>query len=78
MDVKAIIFDLDDDRRAAIYRELSRGSGSWAANALYAHGRLELDRGRSRTAEKLLREYLARFESGANATDARRLLGDLR
>ena len=55
------------------YLELSRQGSRWAANALYAAGRLAADRGDSR-ATTLLTVYLRRFPSGANVVDARELL----
>lgn len=58
----------------SIYRRLSRGAGPWAANALFAQARLELDLGRPRRAEPLLREYLRRHPGGVNVKDARELL----
>jgi hypothetical protein len=58
----------------AIYRELARGKDTWAANALFAQARLELDRGRTRAAVRLLETYLRRFPGGNNAADARALL----
>jgi hypothetical protein len=58
----------------AIYRELARGNSAWAANALFAQARLELDRGNRREAGRLLREYLRRHPNGNNAADARALL----
>ena len=58
----------------AIYRNIAVGQGPWAANALYAAGRLEADRGHRADAQRLLREYLARFPHGPNAVDARDLL----
>ena len=58
----------------AIYRELARGKSAWAANALFAQARLELDRGRTREAVLLLRAYLRRYPGGNNAADARALL----
>jgi hypothetical protein len=58
----------------AIYRQLSREGGAWAATALFAQARLELDLGRPRRAEPLLREYLRRHPSGVNVKDARELL----
>ena len=60
--------------RSPMLRRLARGGGRWAAPALYAHARLQLDRGRSREARTLLQQYLRRFPDGANAADARDLL----
>lgn len=58
----------------ALYRRIAGGEGAWAANALFAHARLELERGRRRAAMDLLEGYLRRFPKGANAQDAKRLL----
>ena len=67
-----------DPRAAiAIYRELAREGGIWAANALYARARLEHDRGSIKTARRLLRQYLSRYRTGANAADARALLDQI-
>lgn len=62
------------DRSIAIYKEIAKGNGPWAANALFAQGRLEADRGHRAEARILLLEYLKRFSRGANAEDARQLL----
>ena len=62
------------DGSIAIYRELAKGDGPWAANALFAEGRLEADRGHRTEARQLLSDYLKRFPRGANADDARQLL----
>lgn len=62
----------------AIYDKLAAGRGPWAANALFAQGRLELDLGNRDRARRLLRSYLARHPRGANAEDARQLLDRLR
>jgi len=59
------------------YRELARGSGPWAANALFAAVRLSFDRGDHDEAKRLLSRYLRRFPGGANAADARALLDRL-
>src|SRR5690606_241687 len=48
----------------AIYRELARGKGPWAANALYAQARLELEQGRRERARPLLLRYLERHPQG--------------
>lgn len=58
----------------AIYRSLSRERGPWAANALFAMARLELERGNVARARKALNRYLRRYPKGANAADARALL----
>ena len=58
----------------AIYRDLARGKGPWAANALYAEARLELELGHRQRAERRLRQYLARYPQGLNAADVRKLL----
>lgn len=58
----------------SIYQQLARGKGPWAANALYAQARLELERGRPERAEPLLRRYLDRHPKGMNAGDVRKLL----
>lgn len=62
------------DAAAAIYRELAKGNGPWAANALFAHGRLELERGHREAAVELLQTYLREYPQGPNAPDARLLL----
>lgn len=66
------------DPQAAMtgYLELSQRSSRWAANALYAAGRLAADRKDPR-ASTLLTVYLRRFPSGANVEDARGLLARL-
>jgi TolA-binding protein len=61
-----------------VYRGLATGSGPWAANALYAAGRLQADRGRKADAQRLLNDYLTRYPNGANARDARDLLDKMR
>lgn len=58
------------------YLALSQKDGRWAANALYAAGRLAADR-RDPRAQTLLQVYLRRFPSGANVEDARALLARL-
>ncbi len=60
-----------------LYGALEGGSGGWAANALFARGRLEAARGNRATARRVLTEYLARYPSGTNAPDARLLLDRL-
>jgi hypothetical protein len=58
----------------AIYKQLANGKGPWAANALYAQARLELERGRPQRAKPLLSRYLERHPRGLNAADVRNLL----
>jgi hypothetical protein len=66
------------DGAIAIYSKLAAGSGPWAANALYAWGRLQADRGRRAEAARRLNDYLTRYPNGANARDARDLLDKMR
>ncbi|HEY5147201.1 MAG TPA: FecR family protein, partial [Polyangiaceae bacterium] len=54
----------------ALYRDLARQGGAWGANALFAEGRLEADRGDQDAARRLLHDYLARYPGGPNANDA--------
>jgi hypothetical protein len=68
----------DPDAALGRYAALARGSDGWAANALYAAGRLEADRHERSDAQRLLAEYLRRFPDGPNAQDARALLEALR
>ena len=58
----------------ALYKQVAAGGGDWAANALYAHGRLEHSRSNYSEATRLLTRYLAKFPKGANAQDAKELL----
>jgi hypothetical protein len=58
----------------AIYSELSGESGLWAANALFAAARLELEQGHHGRASTLLDQYVRRFPNGPNIEDARKLL----
>lgn len=57
----------------AMYLSLASGHDDWAANALYAAARLEIDRGLSDAGAEHLTEYLARFPRGENIVDVRRL-----
>ena len=43
-----------------------------ATNALFAHGRLDYDRGRSGAARKLLKRYIRRYPNGQHAEVARK------
>lgn len=65
------------DAAMAGYLALAKGSGRWAPVALYAAGRLAADRHETRAAT-FLDIYLRRFPHGANADDARQLLGRLK
>jgi hypothetical protein len=65
-------------RAVQLYRGLENGAGSWAMNALFAHGRLEAARGNRAEARRILSQYLERFPQGGNAQDARMLLGRLK
>ena len=60
----------------ALYRGLSASGGAWAATALFAEARLELQEGRQERARALLERYLRQYPDGANASDARRLLSE--
>jgi hypothetical protein len=64
----------EPDKARALYGEIIGQGGPWAANALFAQARLELDLGKGERASALLRTYLQRYPEGANAADARQLL----
>jgi hypothetical protein len=64
----------EPDKARALYSEIIEQGGPWAANALFAQARLELELGNRERASALLRTYLQRHPHGANAADARRLL----
>jgi hypothetical protein len=66
------------DDAAALYRGLVAGNTAWTSSALYALARLEADRGRRDSAQRLLEDYLARYPRGLNADDARALLQRMR
>jgi hypothetical protein len=61
----------DPAASAKLYEELARGRGPWAANALYARARLELERGHPERAKPLFERYLVRYPRGRNAADVR-------
>lgn len=63
----------DPQGAIAGYLELSKGNGRWAANALFAAGRLAADRGDPR-AKTFLTIYLRRFPTDDNVIPARTLL----
>ena len=67
----------DPDRADALYAQLQRAGGPWAANALFARGRLAADRGQRERAAALLAAYLRRHPAGLNAADARHLVRTL-
>lgn len=58
------------------YRTLARGTGPWAANALYAAARLA-DQSDHALALELARQYQRRFPRGANVGDASQLINRL-
>src|SRR5581483_8553195 len=64
----------DPEGALRVYREIAAGGDAWAANALFAEARLELERGRREVSRTLLDAYLQRFPTGANVVDARALL----
>jgi hypothetical protein len=66
------------DARAALaeYQAIAGERGRWAANALYAAGRLAAEL-RDPAAAALLGTYLRRYPRGGNAADARTLLDQL-
>jgi len=53
----------------ALYLSLASGDDAWAANALYAAARLEIDRGRLEAGAEHLEQYMVRFPRGENAVD---------
>jgi transmembrane sensor len=59
---------------ATVYRELANGQSTWAPNALFALGRLQLERGYRAEGRALLERYLTSYPRGLNAVDARALL----
>jgi len=67
------------DARAALaeYTALARRKGPWAANAMYAAGRLAAELGERDLAIKLLNSYLTKFPKGGNAADARAMIESL-
>ena len=67
----------DPARAARMYADISRRGGRWSGAALFARGRLEMDRGNRDTAQMLLRRYLRRHPDGLNARDAREMLNRL-
>jgi outer membrane biosynthesis protein TonB len=68
----------DPSGAIAIYDDLARGGGAWAANALFAQARLEVELGHLERARRLLESYITRYPRGANAEDARQLLRRVR
>jgi hypothetical protein len=64
----------DPEQALRLYRGLAAEGGRWGENALYAMGRLEMERGRRAAAARILSNYLARHPQGGNASDARALL----
>lgn len=64
------------DAAIALYRQLARGQGSWAANALFAQARLEMSRGNEDESRVLLDRYVRKYPRGSNLQDAHELLGD--
>lgn len=72
---RAARLEADDPAGAiALYRQLAASGSAWAANALYAEARLELERGHRERAIALLQRYVARHPRGSNAADVASLL----
>jgi hypothetical protein len=63
----------DPAQALEVYLGLARGADAWAANALYAAARLELDRGDRSSGARLLEDYLERFPEGENSVDVQEL-----
>jgi|GEM_PF-2501528 len=63
-------------RALALYREIAGEKNEWSELALFAWGRLELERGNKDAARKVLKRYLARYPRGRNRADAKALLDD--
>lgn len=61
-------------RAIELYAEIARGSTPWAANALFAQARLEIESGQRELGRTHLARYLLRYPDGANVEDARALL----
>ncbi|MBZ0118057.1 MAG: hypothetical protein K8H88_13725, partial [Sandaracinaceae bacterium] len=62
------------ERALGLYARVARLPGPWAAPALFAQGRLEMELGREAHGRAHLRRYLARHPDGLNTEDARRIL----
>jgi hypothetical protein len=72
---QAAVLEASDPQRALeIYQSLTTERGDWAANALYAMGRLEEERGNRVRALRLLQRYIEQYPYGANTADARLLI----
>lgn len=67
----------DPEAALGLYAALAKTRGPWAANALYAQARLELERGAVSRARPLLLRYLKRHPKGVNAGDVRTQLDKL-
>jgi hypothetical protein len=65
------------ERALDLYGEIATGNDVWAADALFAKGRLEAERGQTEPARRSLRDYLARFPRGPNADDVRQIMHSL-
>jgi hypothetical protein len=64
----------DPEQALREYRAVAAGTGPWAAHALFAAARLELDRGHVAAGRALLEAYAERFPQGPNRDDVRLLL----
>ena len=67
----------DPDGADRLYAAIEAEGGAWAATALFARGRLAVERGAADNAAILLRRYTKRYPTGANVADAEALLRKL-
>jgi len=73
-DRAALLEASDPGEALRIYASLAAQGGRWGETALYAMGRLELERGHRAAASRVLRSYLREYPAGANAADVAALV----